>query len=239
MKLMDIDTDTLGIPDTEYDAHVSMSSTEFARICRDLSQLGESVKIEVNKDGVRFTSEGESANGNVLLRNSERAAAKMKAESSKAGQKAKVKKEEDDDEEDVKMNGEDDDEDEDEVKVKKEKKKKAKKDDDDEEEDDGQEPESEDEEEQPSKKRKRAGKETSKPNKKAKKDEEVDEGVVIFMNQHVNLSFSLKYLVNFSKSSPLCKRVELKMSNEVPLLVNYDFGQGNISYYLAPKIGDD
>jgi hypothetical protein len=35
---------------------------------RDLSQLGESVRIEVSKEGVRFASDGEAANGNVLLR---------------------------------------------------------------------------------------------------------------------------------------------------------------------------
>ena len=39
------------------------------------------------------------------------------------------------------------------------------------------------------------------------------------MNAHVNLTFSLKYLVNFSKSSSLSNVVQLMMSNEVPLLV--------------------
>ncbi|KAG8894818.1 proliferating cell nuclear antigen [Tulasnella sp. 417] len=59
------------------------------------------------------------------------------------------------------------------------------------------------------------------------------------MNQHVNLTFSLKYLVNFAKSGSLSKNVNLKMSNEVPLLVQFVFGGGLISYYLAPKIGDE
>ena len=71
MKLMDIDSDTLGIPDTEYDARVTLASSEFSRIVRDLSQLGESVRIEVSKEGVRFASEGEAANGSVLLRQAE------------------------------------------------------------------------------------------------------------------------------------------------------------------------
>lgn len=73
MKLMDIDADTLGIPDTEYDARVTMPSSEFSRICRDLSQLGESVRIEVSKEGVRFASDGEAANGSVLLKQTESA----------------------------------------------------------------------------------------------------------------------------------------------------------------------
>ncbi|CEQ43098.1 SPOSA6832_04983, partial [Sporobolomyces salmonicolor] len=51
MKLMDIDQEHLGIPDTVYDAEISLPATEFARIIRDLKELGESVKIEVSKDG--------------------------------------------------------------------------------------------------------------------------------------------------------------------------------------------
>ncbi|KAH9912157.1 proliferating cell nuclear antigen [Epithele typhae] len=161
MKLMEIDADTLGIPDTDYDASVTMPSSEFARIVRDLSVLGESVRLEVSKEGVRFVSDGETANGNILL--------KQTAEAGK--------------------------------------------------------------------------KKGSKPAKKVKKDAEDDdddfEGVRIEMNQAVTLTFSLKYLVNFSKSSSLAKKVQLMMSNDVPLLVSYEFNQGYIRYYLAPKIGDD
>jgi proliferating cell nuclear antigen len=73
MKLMDIDSDTLAIPDTDYDARVTMSSAEFSRIVRDLSLLGESVKIEVGKEGVSFSSDGEAASGNVLLKETEAA----------------------------------------------------------------------------------------------------------------------------------------------------------------------
>jgi proliferating cell nuclear antigen len=74
MKLMDIDSDSLGIPDTDYDARVTMPSSELTRIVRDLSQLGEAVRIEVSKDGVRFVSDGEAANGSVLLKQTEAAA---------------------------------------------------------------------------------------------------------------------------------------------------------------------
>jgi proliferating cell nuclear antigen len=42
IKLMDIDQEHLGIPDTEYSATVSMPSGEFQRICRDLSAISES-----------------------------------------------------------------------------------------------------------------------------------------------------------------------------------------------------
>lgn len=84
------------------------------------------------------------------------------------------------------------------------------------------------------------GQQKNKPAKKAKRDEDAsDGGVSIEMNQHVSLTFSLKYLVNFSKSSSLSPTVQLMMSNDVPLLVGYKFGQGHIRYYLAPKIGDE
>jgi proliferating cell nuclear antigen len=42
IKLMDIDQEHLGIPDTEYAATISMPSTEFQRICRDLMAISES-----------------------------------------------------------------------------------------------------------------------------------------------------------------------------------------------------
>jgi hypothetical protein len=41
MKLMDIDSEHLGIPDSEYQAIVRMPSSEFMRICKDLSSIGD------------------------------------------------------------------------------------------------------------------------------------------------------------------------------------------------------
>lgn len=245
MKLMDIDADTLNIPDTDYDARVSMPSAEFTRIVRDLSQLGESVRIEVSKEGVRFISDGEAANGNILLRQSEASA-----------RKGSSSKKEDDDEEEEEEARESEDEDEEGGKKKRAKKEKVKKEDgedvemnEDEDEDreefkpkGGDDEDEDDEEEGSSKKRKKAPAKNGKPAKKAKKaadDDAPPEGVTIEMNQHVNLTFSLKYLVNFAKSSTLSNVVQLMLSNDVPLLVSYDFNQGHIRYYLAPKIGDE
>lgn len=42
LKLMDIDQEHLGIPDTEYAASITMPSVEFQRICRDLQNISES-----------------------------------------------------------------------------------------------------------------------------------------------------------------------------------------------------
>ena len=101
MKLMDIDVDTLNIPDTDYDARVTMPSSEFGRIVRDLSLLGESVRIEVSKEGVRFISDGEAANGNILLRDTQ-ASARGKGSSSKQDDEADDEPEEEDDDDDDK-----------------------------------------------------------------------------------------------------------------------------------------
>lgn len=132
MKLMDIDADQLGIPETEYDVQVVMSSAEFARICRDLTNLGESVKIEVNKEGVRFTSEGDSANGSVLLNQTEKAEAAykglLKVKKEANGESSGVKKEEGADEDEAMADADKDveEEDEDEAKPKASKKGKGK-----------------------------------------------------------------------------------------------------------------
>jgi proliferating cell nuclear antigen len=114
MKLMDIDADTLGIPDTDYDARVTMLAAEFTRIVRDLSSLGESVRIEVSKEGVRFASDGEAAQGNILLKQTD--AARERYEN--YGK---------DDEEDDEVKEDDDDETEKEKEKEKEKPKKTKK----------------------------------------------------------------------------------------------------------------
>lgn len=86
IKLMDIDQEHLGIPDTEYSATITMPSAEFQKICRDLMALSESgidlnpattfvlslsyflVAIEATKEGVKFSCTGDIGNGAVTLR---------------------------------------------------------------------------------------------------------------------------------------------------------------------------
>ncbi|KAK3372482.1 putative proliferating cell nuclear antigen [Podospora didyma] len=68
LKLMDIDQEHLGIPETEYAATISMPSSEFKRITTDLMAMSESVTIEASKDGIKFSSQGDIGNGSVTLR---------------------------------------------------------------------------------------------------------------------------------------------------------------------------
>lgn len=55
----------------------------------------------------------------------------------------------------------------------------------------------------------------------------------IEMTQHVNLTFSLKYLVNFSKSASLSDTVQLMLKNDVPLLVCIFLTNGNYADLTA------
>ncbi|KAK9124388.1 hypothetical protein Sjap_013990 [Stephania japonica] len=68
MKLMDIDSEHLGIPEAEYQAIVRMPSAEFARICKDLSSIGDTVVISVTKEGVKFSTQGDIGTANIVCR---------------------------------------------------------------------------------------------------------------------------------------------------------------------------
>ena len=68
MRLMDIDSEHLGIPDQDYEAVIHLPSSEFSRICRDLSQFGDTVTICCTKDGIRFSCQGEIGSGSIELK---------------------------------------------------------------------------------------------------------------------------------------------------------------------------
>lgn len=68
LKLMDISSENLGIPETEYAASVRMSSSEFQRICKDLSSIGDTVEMSVTKDGIKFSTSGDIGSASVICR---------------------------------------------------------------------------------------------------------------------------------------------------------------------------
>ncbi|XP_067620475.1 proliferating cell nuclear antigen [Eurosta solidaginis] len=143
MKLMNLDQEHLGIPETDYSCVVRMPAMEFARICRDLAQFSESVVICCTKEGVKFSASGDVGSANVKL-----------------AQTSTVDKEE--------------------------------------------------------------------------------EAIVIEMQEPVVLTFACRYLNAFTKATPLSSQVQLSMSADVPLVVEYRIAElGHIRYYLAPKIEDD
>jgi len=142
MKLMNLDQEHLGIPETDYACVVKMPSGEFARIVRDLSQFGESITIGCTKNGVKFSSTGDIGTGTV-----------------KVAQSSSVDSE----------------------------------------------------------------KSTS-----------------IDLQEPVTLTFASRYLNSFAKASGLSEKVQLSMSPDVPLVVEFKVTDiGYIRYYLAPKIEDE
>eukprot|EP01084_Bolivina_argentea_P190762 327722_1 len=68
LKLVDIDAEQLGIPETEYKAVVCLPSIEFQRICRDLSAIGDTVTIAASKEGVKFGVNGDIGKGEMSLK---------------------------------------------------------------------------------------------------------------------------------------------------------------------------
>jgi len=147
LKLMDIDSEHLGIPDTEYKCSVKMPSSEFQRIVREITVIGDTVKISASKEGVKFSVSGDMGTGSIICK-----------------QNPSV-------------------------------------------------------------------------------DEE-DDAVVIKLEDEVSLTFALRYLNFFAKATPLSDVVTLKMSPDVPLVVEYkiqteDGDMGHIRFYLAPKIAED
>jgi len=67
MKLMNLDQEHLGIPETDYASVIKMPSAEFQRVIKDLSQFGESVVISCTKEGVKFSAAGDIGVGNIKL----------------------------------------------------------------------------------------------------------------------------------------------------------------------------
>ena len=70
------------------------------------------------------------------------------------------------------------------------------------------------------------------------------ETVVLEVTEPVSLSFALKYFISFTKATALSQYVQLQISPELPLSVQYKMEEGNddlgfIRYYLAPKMDDD
>lgn len=147
LKLMEIDSEHLGIPDTQYSCVVSMSAGEFQRICREIAIIGDTVTINCSKEGVRFSVAGDMGSGSIALH----------------------------------------------------------------------------------------------PNGSDGSDCGKDEiPTIIKLDEEVNLTFALRYLNMFAKASSLSDTVTLKITKDVPLVVEYGMDLlGHIRFYLAPKIEED
>jgi len=61
LKLLDLDEEKLSIPDITFDAVITMQSSEFHKLCREMSQLSEHLEITCIKNKITFSGKGASA----------------------------------------------------------------------------------------------------------------------------------------------------------------------------------
>jgi proliferating cell nuclear antigen len=74
-------------------------------------------------------------------------------------------------------------------------------------------------------------------NKAADKPEEATD---IDVTEPVALTFALRYLNSFAKATPLSTHTVLKLSKELPIVVEYRIPDvGSLAFYLAPKIEEE
>merc|ERR1711937_210426 len=68
LKLMEIESEHMEIPEQQYKVVCRMPSGEFQKICRDLKEFGETMQIQASKEGIRFSVQGDVGTGNVMLK---------------------------------------------------------------------------------------------------------------------------------------------------------------------------
>jgi len=139
LNLISLDSEQLGIPDQEYSAVVSMKSDEFSRVCRELSQLSDTLIVSVNKQKITFSVGGDIGDGEITMKNK-----------------------------------------------------------------------------------------TSGRNP-----------LIIEAEEPVTCSYAMRYLNLFNKAQGLSEEISISLSENLPLILCFNFELGFIKYYLAPKVNDD
>lgn len=140
LNLLNIETDSLSVPETNYGCVIDMSSLELQRIFKDLGSVSEVVNIDVKSNYATFLFTGKSGNG------------KIKLGSNEAG----------------------------------------------------------------------------------------EQSLYIKCEEEYNGSYGIQYLNNFLKASSLSNRVQVNLSKDYPLLIEFDIeNMGSLKFYLAPKMDDE
>merc|ERR1719396_134697 len=68
LKLMQIESEHMEIPEQHYKVTARIPSSEFQKICRDLKEFGETMQVKASKEGITFSVQGDVGVGNVLLK---------------------------------------------------------------------------------------------------------------------------------------------------------------------------
>jgi proliferating cell nuclear antigen len=70
LNLLNLDIESMGIPDTPYTSEITMNSNEFLKLCKELSVISEAVTITTSMEFVKFSVEGDIGNGWVKINTS-------------------------------------------------------------------------------------------------------------------------------------------------------------------------
>ena len=140
LNLLDIDEESLSIPDVNYDTTVVMPSFEFSRICNSFKDLGDTIEISSGKHGIKFSFSSDVTSGNVTISDSSMS--------------------------------------------------------------------------------------------------DSSEATFVKVEKPTTVSFSLKYLCMFTKGGILAPTVKIMISDNMPMIVEYAFKEGHVTYYMAPKMDD-
>merc|ERR1712186_297974 len=68
LKLMQIESEHMEIPEQQYKVVARMPSSDFQKICRDLKEFGETMQVKASKEGITFSVQGVVGVGNVMLK---------------------------------------------------------------------------------------------------------------------------------------------------------------------------
>merc|ERR1712141_43330 len=68
LKLMQIESEHMEIPEQQYKVVARLPSGEFQKICRDLKEFGETMQVKASKEGITFSVQGDVGAGNVMLK---------------------------------------------------------------------------------------------------------------------------------------------------------------------------
>lgn len=67
INLITLDSEHLGIPETEYTSEITMNANEFSKLCKELYVLSETVEFEISSTYVKFSVEGEVGSGSIKI----------------------------------------------------------------------------------------------------------------------------------------------------------------------------
>merc|ERR1712232_1233130 len=68
LKLMQIESEHMEIPEQQYKVVARLPSSEFQKICKDLKEFGETMQVSASKEGIKFSVAGDVGAGNVMLK---------------------------------------------------------------------------------------------------------------------------------------------------------------------------